>query len=270
MNHKGDIHTLWAPPRATWTPWVKPVLFAQLDEERETPPLGPLPAWVHAEVIAPLERLTLEAATEQHPYRSGRALDDVAAVVDLPGADGALVGVALAQHGFRPIPLYNAMSGPSPVVDVQPIMDVLAGAAEGLATLPLGAPPAFLLDAARMGRDRPRELGHFDNRSVCFSTDFPSATALRSAGIRRAVLIHAGSDRPAADLAETLVQWQEQGIAFFVARPDIAEAAEPRKLTRPSWLRRLLHAFERRSLYRDASGGFGALLQLPQGSPSAG
>lgn len=57
-----------------------------------------------------------------------------------------------------------------------------------------------------MGPDRHREIGNFDKRSVCFSTDFPSARALHAAGIRRAVLIQHRSAEPAVDLAETLVQ----------------------------------------------------------------
>jgi hypothetical protein len=269
MN-RGDIHACWAPLGATWTPWVKPVLFAQLDEEPLTSSPGPLPTWVHAEVVAPLERQPIDASGGPPPYRSSRSLDDVAAVVDLPGEGGALVGVALAQHGFRPVPLYNAMSGPSPVIDLRPIMAVLVHAAADLTGLPLGAPPAFLLDADRMGRDRRREIGNFDNRSVCSPTDFPSATALRSAGIRRAVLIQSGSARPAVDVAETLVQWQEQGIALFLARPDIAAPAEPHAFARAGWFRRFLHGLERRHLFPHSSGGFGGLLELPREHPSSG
>jgi hypothetical protein len=267
---KGDIHALWAPLGATWTPWVKPVLFAHLDEETTPGPVGPLPAWIQAEVISPLERHALDRGNDQHPYRRSHALDDVAAVIDLPGSEGTLAGLALAEHGFRPVPLYNAMMGPSPVLDLQPIMKVLVDGAAGLASLPPGAPPAFLLDADRMGRGRRRELGNFDNRSVCFPTDFPSATTLRSSGIRRAVLIHSGSARPAIDLAETLVQWQEQGIGFFLARVDTGDPAKPRTVHRPSWFQRLFHVLERRQLFRNASGVFGELLQLPQGYPSSG
>lgn len=267
---KGDIHALWAPPDVVWTPWVKPVLFAQLDDEPVPAPLGPLPAWIQTEVISPLERQPLSAAREQTPYRGSRPLDDVAVVVDLPGAEGALAGVALAQHGFRPVPLYNALMGPAPVLDLRPIMAVLVDGASELGALPLGAPPAFLLDADRAGRGRRRELGNFDNRSTCFPTDFPSATTLRSAGIRRALLIHAGRDQPAVDLADTLVTWQEQGIAFFVARVDTADPAAPRALRRASWLQRLAWFFERRGFFRDANGAFGELLQLPQGQPSSG
>lgn len=267
---KGDIHALWAPLDATWTPWVKPVLFAHLDEESTPGPVGVLPAWIQAGVISPLERHAVDAGRDQHPYRRSRGLDDVAVVIDLPGAEGALAGLALAQHRFRPVPLYNAMMGPSPVLDLQPIMDVLVDGAADLASLPLGAPPAFLLDADRMGRGRRRELGNFDNRSVCFPTDFPSATTLRSSGIRRALLIHSGGERPAIDLAETLVQWQEQGIAFFSARVDTGDPATPRIVKRPSWFQRLFHVLERRQLFRDASGVFGELLQLPRGYPSSG
>jgi hypothetical protein len=266
---KGEIHALWAPLDVPWAPWVKPVLFAALDEESAPGPLGPLPTWLEATVIAPLQRDSREARREPAPYRRSPALDDVAIVIDLPGAEGALVGVALAHHGFRPIPLYNAMIGPCPVVDLKPVMAVLINAALDLATLPLGAPPAFLLDADRMGRGRPREIGYYDNRSVCMPGDFPSASTLKSAGIRRAALIQSGGERPAVDLAETLCAWQEAGIALLVARADTASPASLCTLARPSWLRRFLHDFTSMGLLSNASGVFGGLLEPPRG-PSAG
>jgi hypothetical protein len=266
---KGEIHALWAPLDVPWAPWVKPVLFAALDEESVPRPLGPLPTWLEASVIAPLQRESRDARRDQTPYRVSPALDDVAIVIDLPGAEGALVGVALAHHGFRPIPLYNAMIGAYPVVDLRPVMAVLINAARDLAPLPRGAPPAFLLDADRMGRGRPREIGYFDNRSVCLPSDFPSASTLKSAGIRRAVLIQSGGERPAVDLAETLCAWQEAGIAFLVARADSDAPASRRTLARPSWLRRLLHDYASLGLFTTASGVFGVLLEPPRG-PSAG
>lgn len=266
MN-KTDIHARWAPAGAAWTPWVKPVLFASLDAECAPKPLGPLPAWIRADVIEPLEQQPGAARGEQ-PYRRSPRLDDVAVVIDLPGAEGLLVAVALAQHGFRPIPLYNAIPAEASVVDQQPIMDALVNGAAELAALPPNAPPAFVLDADRMGRGRPCAPGHFDNRSICFPTDFPSARALWSAGIRRAVLIRRDGERPEVDLAEALITWQEQGIAFFVARTDTRGPAQPRTLARASWLRRMLHELERHPMVSHGNGVFGRRLALP--GPSAG
>jgi hypothetical protein len=265
---KSEVYDLWATPAGAWTQWVKPLLFAHLEDECEPQPLGPLPEWIGPNVIEPLEQDERGGPRNPHPYRRSHQLDDVAAVVDLPGAEGTLVGVALARHGFRPIPLYSAIPGKFPVVDQAPIMKVLVNAAPHLADVPKGALPAFLLDANRMGPDFPPGSGTFDNRSVCFPTDFPSARTLREAGIRRAVLIQAGRDRPANDLVDTLVGWQKQGIAFFVARTDQPGKAQPRTLTRDSWLRRLFHALERWEFHRDDRGAFGKFIEVRR--PSAG
>ena len=62
------------------------------------------------------------------------AEDNVAVVLDLPGADGVWTGVALAARGYRPVPLYNAVPGPTTgvwigafasLVDVAPILAAL-------------------------------------------------------------------------------------------------------------------------------------------------
>ena len=127
----------------------------------------------------------------------------VSIVVELPGVESAMVGVVLAERGYRPVPLFNALPLPSgqPVldpfsgrhvaaVDVLPIIGALRKGAERLAGLqiPLDAPPAFLLDDNRQGNGQmlPDE---FDNRSVCFTTDFPSVTFLLAHGIQRALLV---------------------------------------------------------------------------------
>ena len=76
-------------------------------------------------------------------------------------------------------------------------------------------------------------IGYFDNRSVCFPGDFPPANTLHIAGIRRAVRILSGGERPAVDLAETLCAWQEAGIALLVARADTAAPTARRTLAAP-------------------------------------
>ena len=63
------------------------------------------------------------------------------------------------------------------VVPVRPLLPLLVGSARVLASAGLvdDAPPAFLLDADRLGEGRPITPGWFDNRWVAFATDFPSA-----------------------------------------------------------------------------------------------
>jgi hypothetical protein len=71
--------------------------------------------------------------------------------VDLPGAEAVAMGVALAGHGFRPVPLFNGTSGPHEVIEVYPIVRALAAWARTMQTQRLlpDAPPAFLLDSRR-------------------------------------------------------------------------------------------------------------------------
>jgi hypothetical protein len=90
---KIEVHRAWARPEDPWSPWVKPILFAALDYDLAPRPLGDPPAWLVPGVIEPL----LAAAGGGDPYRrSGTSLAQTLVVVDLAGAEGALVGVALA------------------------------------------------------------------------------------------------------------------------------------------------------------------------------
>ena len=94
------IYATGAPEGALWSPWVRPVLFTQLEG------LG-------------LSRDTIDLTgldDARLPDARGCAL-----IVDLPGSESVLLGLAIASRGFRPIPLFNSTSGPAPLVDVLPI-----------------------------------------------------------------------------------------------------------------------------------------------------
>lgn len=195
-------------------------------------------------------------------------------VVDLPGADGVWLGVALAERGYRPVPLYNALPLPSgepildPIsgrrvaaVDVRPIISALRHGAQRLIQFQISpdAPPAFLLDANRQGNGRTMMPEEFDNRSVCFTTDFPSANFLQANGIQRALVVQNLTTVPQADLAYILRRWQEGGIILEKVRVDLPSAPERFVIPRPFWFgamfQRALLAF---GLRRASGGGFGA------------
>jgi hypothetical protein len=261
-SNKEFIYAAWAPAESPWSPWVKPVLFASMEGApqpapmtRATPDLSWLPA-------AP----------------AGTAL-----VLDLPREEGAELGLELARSGYRPVPLYNAVPatlayylaaenplapGVDSVVDVLPIMHALWRGAEPLAAAGLrpDAPPAFLLDAnRRVGRMMPA-IGSFDNRSVSFTTDFPSAIFLRSHGINRAILVQRFQDRPQPDLAHTLRNWQAGGIRIGLKRLELAGAAAVCDPGRSSFFGALWHrlwaAF---NLRRNELGGYGGTISPPSG-----
>jgi len=172
------------------------------------------------------------------------------------------------------VPLYNALPLPfgEPVVDplsgrsvaavnVLPILEALRKGADQLASinLPVDAPPAFILDANRLGESRKMEPDEFDNRSICFTTDFPSANFLAANGIKGVLFVQRTGLQPQKDLAHVLRRWQEAGI--FLQRLRLDSEARPAsfQVERPSWygamFQRALYAFGFR---RATATGFGA------------
>jgi hypothetical protein len=181
----------------------------------------------------------------------------------------------LAGRGYRPVPLYNAIPLPSgdkslAAVDVWPILAALKESADkpALLHLPSDAPPAFLLDARRRGGERKMEPGQFDNRSLSFTTDFPSAIYLASHGIQRVTLVQKNTMDPQPDLGHSLRRWQDGGIKLERLRLNPLSPPEPFEVPRPShygaMFQRLLFLLR---LKRSPGGGFGAWIGA---SPSGG
>lgn len=244
-----EIYKAWAPEGGKWSPWVIPAPFAEL-LTLETQALEPLAA--------------LASGLE--------ALPDVAVVADLPGGSVILYGLALAQRGFRPLPVINGSPGPYsmhfsndlppsiPVaVDMREISRLLCAGALLLPALalPAGAPPVFLLDALRMSAAPGR--GVFDNRWMAFPQDFPSAQALLREGIRRIVLVQRRAEQPREDLAHVLLRWEEAGLQIFAVAEGREHERVPMRINKPSryravWYRMLALL----GLQRNDAGGFGA------------
>lgn len=262
MN-KNEIFTAWAPDASLWSTWTKPVLFAHLNSVpvAAESPVGQEPP-INLNWCPPIE-------------------EKVVVVVDLPGADGVWIGIALAERGYRPIPLYNAVPLPGnyplldPVtqrrivaVDVSPIVNALRKGTERLVELQISAdaPPAFMLDANRQGDGRIMVPDDFDNRSVCFTTDFPSANFLLAHGFQRALLVQKNQLDVESDLKYVLRRWQDGGIKLEVIRIDFAAEPEPLKVARPAWFgamfQRVLVAL---GLRRTRGGGFGEWIPEAEG-----
>jgi len=184
-----------------------------------------------------------------------------------------LLGVALAERGYRPVPLFNACPPPDipapdqagrlAAIDVDSILAALVQSAERLQqlALPADAPPAFLVDANRQRPLQPLRPGLFDNRSVLFVTDFPSASFLASQNIERVLVL---CDRPGdidRDLAYVLRTWQRAGIT--VSCKSLTEPGPVQPLAIGGrWLlfnlwHRLASALR---LRRNPLGGFGAFV----------
>jgi len=249
------IFQCWAPEGAHWSRWTKPVVFAFMRDTPSQP--NPQPA----------------SNLDQVPTADGKT----ALVLDLPGALGVETGLALAEKGYRPIPLYNSAPGPDvdqastsqAVVEVLSILNALWHGAEHLRSIALlpSAPPVFLLDRNRRhGKFKPLP-GHFDNRSVSFPTDFPSAHVLAAAGISHVLLIQPSDGPPEADLAHTLRRWQEAGLELQSLGLNPSTSPRALQVPRPSyfrllWYRLLLIA----GLRRNPLGGFGGLVPEPSSS----
>jgi hypothetical protein len=254
---KEEIYSIWVPDESPWSRWAKPVLFAHIE-----PVLSEIP-------------ITEAAGDVSWSPPPG---DKVALALDLPGAEGVLTGLALAGRGYRPVPLYNAVPLPynelllDPLtsthtskavaaVNVLPILGALSQGAAQLAQLklPVDAPPAFLLDANRHGDGRKMEPEEFDNRSVSFTTDFPSANFLASRGIQRVILVQRDRLEPQSDLAHSLRRWQDGGLKLERLRLDPPSQPESFEVARPSWYGAMFQrVLCRMGLRRSGSGGFGA------------
>jgi len=192
----------------------------------------------------------------------------------MKGRLGVVTGIALAGRGYRPVPLYNAVPLPFDdvpaddisgkgiaVVNVLPILNALSAGAEQLelTNLPADAPPVFLLDANRHGDERTLKPDEFDNRSISFTSDFPSANFLAAHGIQRVMLIQKDKLEPQPDLAQSLRRWQDGGLKLERLRLDLPSTPEPFVVARPPWygtmFQRVLSSL---GLRRASGGGFGA------------
>src|SRR5437764_9749370 len=85
-----ELFEIWAPHGGVWSAWTKPVLFAHLP--RALPLLESVPT----------PDLSWMPPIQEH----------WAVVVDRPGAEAVRLGVALAERGYRPVPLFNACPPP--------------------------------------------------------------------------------------------------------------------------------------------------------------
>ena len=163
---KEEIFNAWAPEGVEWSAWAKPVLFAQWPDT-VTPP-ATTPEWDEPDYL-------------WLPQAAGRT----AIVVDLPAVESVRTGISFARRGYRPVPLFNTSHGPSPVIEIAPLVLELGRGARLLQTIAMGigAPPVFLIDSARMQPALPPSAGKF-----C-SAAFPSnAMSAATANTRKRII----------------------------------------------------------------------------------
>jgi len=249
MISPSECFAVWAPDNVFWSQWAKPVVFANAPALFTETPV----------VVPPLETPGIPGTFEPS-----------AVVVDLPGAQAVLVGLALAERGFRPVPLFNGTSGPNPVVPVQAIEDALGGGAAVLQRLTIApdARPVFLIDSNRhvMGGGQP---GQYDNRWIVLPQDFPSGLALLAHGITAVTLIRPRSAVPEQDLTHVLLRWKQAGLTLRAVTLETGAIEDPLSLEVPSRFRSLWYgALALMGLRRSSAGGFGST--VPQQTKSSG
>ena len=236
-----EAFAIWAPDGVLWSEWAKPIAFVQS---------GDIAA---AEAIGDTTLPELLFALDPESI----------VIVDLPGADAVLAGLALAGRGFRPVPLFNGTTGPSAVIDVAPITRALAAGAERLKhiTLPRDAAPAFLLDSRRSPGGADPRPGSYDNRWVTLPQDFPSGALLASRGLKMASLVRRDGLTIPADLAHVLRRWQEHGIQIRVVDAVTRQTADNVTVPKPSRFRLAWYAaIALLGLRRSNVGGFGSVV----------
>jgi hypothetical protein len=239
----------WAPDGVFWSEWAKPIAFIQAGPTIVTEPAAEATA---PEVPGPLDPSSV-------------------VIVDLPGADAVNAGLALAERGFRPVPLFNGTSGPSAVIDVSPITRALGSGVERLERVSLGAEaaPAFLLDSRRSGGGADPRPGSYDNRWIVLPQDFPSGALLASRGFRTATLIQKDTLAIPPDLAHALRRWQDNGIQIRVVDVAKGQGAANVTVPKPSGFKLAWYAaIALLGLRRSNVGGFGST--MPQASQHGG
>jgi hypothetical protein len=242
MISSEDCYAIWAPEDSMWAQWAKPVMFASV------------PGLV---TDAPFASVTLDVPGLPEGWNS------TAVVLDLASEESVAVGLAFAQRGFRPVPLYNGTAGPNPVVKTDALVAALGAGSQMLKTFAIkpDARPVFLLDSNRRGTMGAVSAGQYDNRWVVLPQDLPSATFLLSQGVENALLVQRGVTTPREDLAHVLLRWQQAGIGIAAIDLDKKTVVEHLTVTEPSLFRKTWYAaIALMGLRRSNVGGFGSVV----------
>lgn len=237
-----ELFAIWAPPVSPWSVWAKPVLFAG----------------------APLT--STDRVGELQSIGALAYVRETALVVDMLGAESLLMGLALAQNGFRPVPLYNSAGAPGELVRMESIARLLAPGAAILksAHVPADAPPAFLLNSDRL--DGHTTLpGRYDNRWCLVPQDMPSAAFLMSQGVKRVAVV---SDKIRTDLSHVLHRYQDAKLELGLVG-DLEKGPQPLTVPKPASYRSLWYVMGVfAGLARNSAGGFGGVTPSANSSGS--
>ncbi|HHW22505.1 MAG TPA: hypothetical protein GXX26_06440 [Clostridiaceae bacterium] len=245
MRSNLETYKIWAPDDAIWTQWAKPVLFIRQPDSINKVELNiPEIKWIQS-----LERNTM-------------------IIVDLPRHSGVEESLGLARLGYRPVPLYNGVDGPSlsTIVKVHDIVKALYKGADELVSCNIraDAPPVFMLDSNRMSGSG-KQPGKYDNRWCVFPQDMPSASFIINQGINRIIV---RSESIQNDLSHILCRYQKEGVDIYHCN---GQTVRKIHVTQPSDFKSLSYRFRAIfGLTRNATGGFGSKIPEATQSSSSG
>lgn len=189
-----SIYKIWAPQECKWSAWVRPVPFVNIGENR---------------------RQYVKTGRDLPVIECGDDIkENSAVIVDLPGADSVLWGLALAKFGLRPIPTYNGTMeqiNARATTDNQTVSKMLELGANMLADMEMekDARPAFLLDKNRLQRYKLNE-NIFDNSYDIYPQDLPTADYFLDNGIKEIVVV---CDSLSKDLKKILKSYKKKNLS---------------------------------------------------------
>jgi hypothetical protein len=204
------VQDVWLGPDDAWRPWVKQALFS-------TPVSKGRRALGDIEFAALDEDLPSEA----RPWKWGDIAwlerDRSAMIVDLGGSCAVRMGLALGQRGWRPVFAINTTSSRREIIEMKPVLRWLRRGAmlRSAFAAGAGAPPAFILDARRVGVRLPVATS-YDNRWTLFAGDLPSAERLRAQRIESVTVVQDGV-RLRSDLRAIAWAYQRSGLDVRIA-----------------------------------------------------
>lgn len=210
INNK-ELYKIWAPFDFPWSPWVRPVLFANIND-----------------TLKINKYLSFEPNVVKYVEKG---VTDTAIFVDLPSTEEIEEGIALAKLGFRPIPLYNGtepQDGVKSIINNDEIEGAIIWGAKELRNINLDklAPPAFLLDFNRVERRR-RDVSVFDNSWDIYYQDVPTAEYLLNNKIKKIIVRSSILNK---DLKRILYGYQKKGMQIFLAKEiDLIKKVEIKK-----------------------------------------
>ena len=215
-----EIYKIWAPVGAKWVDWVRPAPFIGINEKLETFETGEFKTHLasYISILNTYQNNMKNGVSSKEFNLKTNNINSVAIIIDLPGIDSIKEGLAVAQMGFRPIPIYNGTEeqlGAMPTVDNSSIkIGLLKGALElKKIKLDKDAPPAFLLDSNRTNRYKMNE-SVFDNSWDVYAQDMPSAEYFLNNGINKIIIIAKKLNK---DLQKILYNYQNKKIEIYLA-----------------------------------------------------